>query len=70
VFGRLAHDGTAFRVTPLANQCSSLVRTSADADALIVVPPGAGTLVSGDQVAVEVLDWTGVSFSGSSTAWT
>jgi molybdopterin molybdotransferase len=70
VFGRLAHDGSAFRATPLANQCSSLVRTSADADVLIVVPPGAGTLVAGDVVAVEVLDWTGVAFSGSSTAWT
>jgi molybdopterin molybdotransferase len=69
VFGRLAHDGSAFRVTPLPNQCSSLVRTSAEADALIVVAPGAGTLVSGDEVAVEVLDWTGVAFAGSSP-WT
>ncbi|MGD1065632.1 MAG: gephyrin-like molybdotransferase Glp [Vulcanimicrobiaceae bacterium] len=70
VFGRLAHDGTAFRVTPLPNQCSSLVRTSADADALIVIPPGAGVVEAGALVTVEVLEWTGVTFSGSSPAWT
>ncbi|HTW85705.1 MAG TPA: gephyrin-like molybdotransferase Glp [Candidatus Sulfotelmatobacter sp.] len=68
VFGRLSHDGTRFRVRPLPNQCSSLVRTSADADALIVVPPGAGLLATGAEVGVDVLDWTGVAFSGSPRA--
>jgi len=42
-------------VTPLENQCSSLVRTSADANALIVVEPGTATVSSGALVQCEVL---------------
>jgi molybdopterin biosynthesis enzyme len=57
LFGRLARDGAQFTVEPLDNQCSSLVRTSADANGLIVVPPGSPDLVSGAAVDVEVFDW-------------
>ena len=57
LFGRLARDGPQFAVEPLDNQCSSLVRTSADANSLIVVPPGSPDLVSGAAVDVEVFDW-------------
>lgn len=46
-----------FEVTPLANQCSVLVRTSAEANALIVLPEGAARYELGERVAVEVLDW-------------
>jgi len=56
MFGRLTNDGRSFSVTPLANQCSSLVRTAADANALIVVPPGNALLLSGSIVSVERVD--------------
>jgi len=64
-FASLRHDGTQFVVRPLDNQCSSLVRTSADANALIHVPPGETTFTSGSQLHVEVLDWASVRFAGS-----
>lgn len=63
VFGRLAHDGTQFVVTPVANQCSALVRTATDANCLIVLPPGASEFGDGDRVIVHVLDWDRVSFA-------
>jgi molybdopterin molybdotransferase len=65
MFGALRHDGAHFVVRPLENQCSSLVRTSADANALIAVPPGEATFTTGSQVDVEVLDWTRVAFGGA-----
>ena len=40
---------------PLENQCSSLVRTSADANALIVVEPGSGTIAAGEIVTCETI---------------
>ncbi|HEV8133016.1 MAG TPA: gephyrin-like molybdotransferase Glp [Acidobacteriota bacterium] len=46
-----------FEVTPLPNQCSVLVRTSADASALIILPEGPAEFGSGDMVDVQVLDW-------------
>lgn len=62
VFGALRHDGTHFVVQSLENQCSSLVRTSADANALIHVPPGAATYATGSRLDVEVIDWDSVRF--------
>ena len=50
----LAQDG--FAVTPLPNQCSVLVRTAAESNALIVLPE-AVSYDAGDIVAVQVLDW-------------
>jgi len=63
MFGALAISNGAFTVRPLVNQCSSLVRTSADANALIVAEPGSGYLRTGDTVPVEVLDWNAVPVS-------
>lgn len=48
---------------PLANQCSALTRTAADADGFIIVPPGRGDYASGDTVAVDVFDWSRVGTS-------
>jgi molybdopterin molybdotransferase len=58
VFGRVERDGSHFSVVPVDNQCSSLVRTSADANGLIVVAPDGSDLAPGDMVSVEILDWT------------
>jgi molybdopterin biosynthesis enzyme len=55
VLGRAERDGAELFVTPLANQCSSLVRTSAEANRLIIVPPGDGDLESGTNVHVEMI---------------
>ena len=60
VFGALTRSGEAFTVRPLDNQCSSLVRTAADANALIIVEPGSGSIEAGDAVTVEVVDWNAV----------
>lgn len=57
VFGRVTRDGAQLAVEPLDNQCSSLVRTSADANALIVIPPGGPDRGPGDIVDVDVFDW-------------
>jgi molybdopterin molybdotransferase len=65
MFGELRHDGTQFVVRPLENQCSSLVRTSADANALIHVPTGEARFTSGSRLDVEMLDWSAVSFGTS-----
>jgi molybdopterin molybdotransferase len=67
MFGALRHDGAHFVVRPLENQCSSLVRTSAEANALIAVPPGEARFTTGSEVDVEVFDWNEVAF-GSVTA--
>jgi molybdopterin molybdotransferase len=65
LFGALSiRDGT-LTVRPFENQCSSLVRTAADANALIVVEPGSGYLQAGDAVRVEVMDWNAVPITDS-----
>jgi molybdopterin molybdotransferase len=61
VLARLAYTPQGFEVTPLANQCSVLVRTSADSNALIVLPEGPATFERGDIVDVHVLDWEGAA---------
>jgi len=58
LFGSARHKSAALSVLPVDNQCSSLVRTSADANCLIVVPPGSGDLEPGATVLVELLDRT------------
>lgn len=62
----LAPDG--FVVTPLDNQCSALVRTAADANAIIVVREtstgGASRMNSGELVDVEVFEWPRVLVVG------
>ncbi|GAC1312153.1 MAG: molybdopterin molybdotransferase MoeA [Vulcanimicrobiaceae bacterium] len=56
MFARASLGTHGFTVEPLENQCSSLVRTSADANALIVAEPGTGYLEPGDRVPIELLD--------------
>jgi len=46
-----------FEAIPLPNQCSVLVRTSADANALMVLPEGPVSFDAGETVEVQVLDW-------------
>lgn len=46
---------------PLENQCSALVRTAAEANALAFVPAGKSELRSGDFVELQMLDWEGVA---------
>lgn len=60
ILARLTLANSGFEVTPLANQCSVLVRTSADANALVVLPEGPASFDAGDQVEVQVLDWDSV----------
>jgi molybdopterin molybdotransferase len=60
VLARVRWEPEGFIASPLANQCSALVRTSADANAIITVyetPAGSITrLHSGDSVDVELFD--------------
>lgn len=61
VLARLDLTANGFAVTPLDNQCSALVRTAADSNAIIVVretsSEGASRVNSGEFVDVEVLEW-------------
>jgi molybdopterin molybdotransferase len=60
VLARLDLTTNSFQVTPLENQCSALVRTAADANAIIVLPEApsetSSRLVPGEVVTVELLD--------------
>ena len=56
MFARANVSEAGFVVRPLENQCSSLVRTSADANAFVIAEPGAGYLETGDRVPIELLD--------------
>jgi molybdopterin molybdotransferase len=64
VLARLRYELEGFTVKPLANQCSALVRTAADANAIIMVSEMAGKSISephrGEMVDVEVFDWASV----------
>ena len=57
ILAGLALTAQGFQVTPLPNQCSVLVRTSAGANALIVLPEGPVSFAPGDTVEAQVLDW-------------
>jgi molybdopterin molybdotransferase len=48
----ISHDGAGWIATPMANQDSSLVRTLAEADGLIVRPPHAAAARAGDACRV------------------
>jgi hypothetical protein len=58
-------------VKPLANQCSALVRTAADANAIVTVREMKGESTAGlrlnQMVEVEVFDWSSVFRSSSET---
>jgi molybdopterin molybdotransferase len=64
VLARLECKLGSFVVKPLANQCSALVRTAADANAIVTVPETVGEsaagLRRGEMTDVEVFDWPSV----------
>src|ERR1700737_1770649 len=64
VLARLHGGPGAFAVKPLANQCSALVRTAADGNAIVTVSETTGGLTAGrrrgEMVALEVFDWPSV----------
>jgi molybdopterin molybdotransferase len=71
VLARIQAEAEGFVVQPLMNQCSALVRTAADANAIVTVPEtserSAVTLRRGEMVDVEVLDWPSVFGSSCET---
>jgi molybdopterin molybdotransferase len=64
VLARLHRELKRFVVKPLANQCSALVRTAADANAIITVrettSESSAGLRRGEMIDVEVFDWSSV----------
>jgi molybdopterin molybdotransferase len=64
VLARLHRELKRFVVKPLANQCSALVRTAADANAIITVrettSESTAGLRRGEMIDVEVFDWSSV----------
>jgi molybdopterin molybdotransferase len=64
VLARLHRELKRFVVKPLENQCSALVRTAADANAIITVrettSESSVTLRRGEMIDVEVFDWSSV----------
>ncbi len=63
VLARVRCEAKGFVVKPLANQCSALVRTAADANAIVTVREtavGSTGLRRGEMVEVEVFDWSSV----------
>lgn len=56
-FAALEASPAGLRARPLANQCSSLTRTVAEAAGVIVVPPGEATYGAGDAVRFDVFAW-------------
>ena len=71
VLARLQCEPEGFVVKPLANQCSALVRTAADANAIVTVRETAGEstagLRCGEMIDVEVFDWSSVFGSSCET---
>jgi molybdopterin biosynthesis enzyme len=67
VLARVRWEPEGFIASPLANQCSALVRTSADANAIITIRETAGDSIvrlhSGDTVDVELFDGSGLFYS-------
>jgi molybdopterin molybdotransferase len=70
VFARVQREEEGFVVKPIANQCSALVRTAADANAIITVQEKTGessvVLRQDEIIEVEVIDWPSVFDSRSS----
>jgi hypothetical protein len=64
-------DAEGFVAKPLANQCSALVRTAADATAIATVPEmtsgSSAGFRRGDLIEVEVFDWPSKFRSASET---
>ncbi|HTC63819.1 MAG TPA: gephyrin-like molybdotransferase Glp [Candidatus Saccharimonadales bacterium] len=64
VLAYVQRESEGFVVKPIANQCSALVRTAADANAIITVQEKSGessTVLRQDEIIeVEVIDWSSV----------
>jgi molybdopterin molybdotransferase len=64
VLARVCCEAKGFVVSPLANQCSALVRTAADANAIVTVREMTGESAAGfrrnEMVEAEVFDWPSV----------
>ena len=63
VLARVRCESDGFAVRPLANQCSALVRTAADANAIVTVREtalGSTGLHRGDLIEVDVFDWPSI----------
>ena len=71
VLTRVHCEAEGFVAKPLANQCSALVRTTADANAIVTVREMNGESAAGlrrnEMVEVEVYDWSSVFRSSSET---
>jgi molybdopterin molybdotransferase len=71
VLARIHSEAEGFVVEPLVNQCSALVRTAADANAIVTVRETSGrssvALRRGEIVDVDVLDWPSVFGSSCET---
>jgi molybdopterin molybdotransferase len=69
VLARVHCEAEGFVVRPLANQCSALVRTAADANAIVTVHEKSGESAAGlrrhEMIDVEVFDWASVFESSS-----
>jgi molybdopterin molybdotransferase len=70
VLARVRREAEDFVVKPIANQCSALVRTAADANAIVTVQEktseSSAVLRQGELIDVEVIDWSSVFDSRSS----
>jgi molybdopterin molybdotransferase len=64
VLARVQCEAQGFVVKPLANQCSALMRTAADANAIVTVREKSSESAAGlrrhEMIDVEVLDWSSV----------
>jgi molybdopterin molybdotransferase len=63
VLARVHCEAKGFVAKPLANQCSALVRTAADANAIVTVREtafGSTGLHRGETIEVEVFDWSSI----------
>ncbi len=61
VFAKASFGAHGLEVAPLPNQCSALVRTSAEANALLLGPEDRDDLQAGEKVEIEVLNWRDVA---------
>jgi molybdopterin biosynthesis enzyme len=70
VLARVQREEEGFVVKPIANQCSALVRTAAEANAIVTVQEKTGeptaVLRQDEIIDVEVIDWPSVFDSRSS----
>ena len=70
ILARVQREAENFVVTPIVNQCSALVRTAADANAIVTVQEKTGestaVLRQNEIIDVEVIDWPSVFDSRSS----